>query len=144
MPKAHLCTWGAKASPSGPTMGRRQVGRGSFMLWSMLCWETLGRPGNNLTLTCTTYLKTTYTPSWHWRSLMAVAFFSRVMHSATLQTFVLRNMTSSGCCLGLQISQISIRLSIYGICWTNKSDPWRPHLTTCQTSLLKQKTEYAG
>ncbi|MCI4378051.1 hypothetical protein PGIGA_G00211420 [Pangasianodon gigas] len=42
---------------SGCTMGRRQAGRGSVMLWAMFCWETLG-PGIHVdvTLTRTTYL----------------------------------------------------------------------------------------
>ncbi len=41
---------------------------------------------------------------------------------------------SSRSCLGLQILQISIRLSINGMCWTNKSHPWRPQLKTCRTA----------
>ena len=40
----------------GCTMGRRQAGGGSVMLWAMFCWETLGRTINvDVTLTRTTY-----------------------------------------------------------------------------------------
>ncbi|KAJ8417445.1 hypothetical protein AAFF_G00286720 [Aldrovandia affinis] len=41
----------------GYTMGRKQAGGGSVMLWAMFCWETLG-PGIHVdvTLTRTTYL----------------------------------------------------------------------------------------
>jgi len=46
----------------------------------------------------------------------------------------LRNwMKSSRCCPGIQTPQISIQLSIFGKCWTNKFDPWRLHLTTYRT-----------
>ena len=39
------------------TIGRRQAGRGSVMLWSMFCWETLGPAIHvDVTLTCITYL----------------------------------------------------------------------------------------
>lgn len=41
---------------------------------------------------------------------------------------------SSRSCLGLQILQISIRLSINGMCWTSKSHPWRPQLKTYRTA----------
>ncbi|KAK3516948.1 hypothetical protein QTP70_028239, partial [Hemibagrus guttatus] len=41
----------------GCTMGRRQAGGGSVMLWAMFCWETLGPADHvDVTLTCTTYL----------------------------------------------------------------------------------------
>lgn len=34
---------------------------------------------------------------------------------------------------GVHILQNSIQLSICGLCWTNKSDPWRTNLTTYST-----------
>ncbi|KAK3524459.1 hypothetical protein QTP70_029308, partial [Hemibagrus guttatus] len=41
----------------GCTMGRRQAGGGSVMLWAMFCWETLGPAIHvDVTLTSTTYL----------------------------------------------------------------------------------------
>ncbi len=41
----------------GCTMGRRQAGGGSVMLWAMLGWETLGPAFHvDVTLTRTTYL----------------------------------------------------------------------------------------
>ncbi|KAK3556264.1 hypothetical protein QTP70_007073 [Hemibagrus guttatus] len=41
----------------GCTMGRRQAGRGSVMLWAMFCWETLGPAIHvDVTLTRTTYI----------------------------------------------------------------------------------------
>ena len=41
----------------GRTMGRKQAGGGSVMLWAMFCCETLGPGINvNVTLTRTTYL----------------------------------------------------------------------------------------
>ncbi len=41
----------------GCTMGRRQAGGGSVMLWAMLSWETLGHAFHvDVTLTHTTYL----------------------------------------------------------------------------------------
>ncbi|MCI4388573.1 hypothetical protein PGIGA_G00087550 [Pangasianodon gigas] len=41
----------------GCTMGRRQAGRGSVMLWAMFCWETLGPVIHvDVTLTRTIYL----------------------------------------------------------------------------------------
>ena len=50
------CLPGEEMAP-GCTMGRRQAGGGSVMLWAMFCWETLG-PGIHVdvTLTRTTYL----------------------------------------------------------------------------------------
>ncbi|KAK3561931.1 hypothetical protein QTP86_019061 [Hemibagrus guttatus] len=42
---------------SGYTMGRRQAGRGSVMLWAMFCWKTLGSAIHvDVILTRTTYL----------------------------------------------------------------------------------------
>ena len=41
----------------GCTMGRRQAGGGSAMLWAMLCWGTSGPAIHvDVTLTRTTYL----------------------------------------------------------------------------------------
>ena len=66
--------------------------------------------------------------------LLAVASFSRIMRQAIKQQWVrndLRSTTCLRCWLGLQIPQI--QSSIRGMCWTNKSDPWRPHLATYRT-----------
>ena len=74
---------------------------------------------------------------FHGNGLMAVASFSRIMHCATKQKWFrngLRSTTTSlRCWLGLQIPQISIQSSICGMCLTNKSNPWRPHLATYKT-----------
>jgi len=41
----------------GCTLGRRQAGEGSVMLWAMFCWETLGPVIHvDVSLTHTTYL----------------------------------------------------------------------------------------
>ena len=65
------------------TMGRRQAGGGSVMLWAMLCWETLGPAIHmDVSLKLTTHL---YTLSWKRNSLMAVTSFSRIMCRATKQ-----------------------------------------------------------
>jgi len=41
----------------GCTIGRRQAGGGSVMLWAMFCWETMGPAIHvDVTLTRTTYL----------------------------------------------------------------------------------------
>ena len=83
-------------------------------------------------------LQTMYTLSWKQYSLMAVASFSRIIHRATKQKCFrngLRGTTMSWRCrLDLQIPQISVQSSICGTCWTNKSDPWRPHLATYRTA----------
>ncbi|MCJ8743381.1 hypothetical protein PDJAM_G00093370 [Pangasius djambal] len=52
------CLPGVEMAP-GCTMGRRQAGGGSVMLWATFCWETL-RPGIHVdvTLTRPTYLNT--------------------------------------------------------------------------------------
>jgi len=88
----------------GCTMGRRQAGGGSVMLWAMFCWETLGPAIHvDVTLTRTTYLsivETMYTLSWKRYSLVAVASFSRIMHPATKQKWFrngLRSTTSLRC-----------------------------------------------
>ena len=125
---------------SGCTMVGRQTGAGSVMLWAMLCWGTLGPAIHvDVTLTGTTYLSIVADhihPSWKRYSLMAVASFTRMMCRATQQQWFrngLRSTTSLRCWLGLQIPQISIQSSICGMCWTNKSNPWRPHLATYRT-----------
>lgn len=55
-------------------------------------------------------------PSWLWPLTAQQQWFRNG----------LRNTTSSRCCLGLQIPQIAIQLSICRICWTIESDSWRP------------------
>lgn len=130
-----LSTW--ERDGSRCTMGGRQASRGSVMLLTMFCWKTLD-PGFHLYATFDMY----YLPKdccrprtslhwWQWPVL------GRIMHFTTLQKLFrngLRNITkSSKCCLGFQIAQISIQLSIYGMCWMSKSDPWKRHLTTCRT-----------
>lgn len=51
-------TWiNARRWPTEYTMGRRQVSRGSAILWAMSCWETLGPSIHvDVTLTCSTNL----------------------------------------------------------------------------------------
>uniref|UniRef100_A0A8C4N7B6 Transposase Tc1-like domain-containing protein n=1 Tax=Eptatretus burgeri TaxID=7764 RepID=A0A8C4N7B6_EPTBU len=105
----------------------------------------LGNPGSGHSCghqfdTChrpKTSLQTRYTPSWQWYSLMALTSFSRIMCPATLHTLFGNGLTNmmkcSRCFPGLQILKISIRLSICGMCWTDKSDPRRLHLTTYRT-----------
>ncbi len=71
---------------------------------------------------------------WKWYSLVAVASFGRIMHPATNKKWFsngLRRTTMSlRCWLGLQTS---IQSSICGVCWTNKTNTWSPHLTTYRT-----------
>ncbi|KAK3544698.1 hypothetical protein QTP86_026097, partial [Hemibagrus guttatus] len=56
----------------GCTMGRRQAGGGSVMLWAMFCWETLGPAIYvDVTLTRTTYLSIV---ADHVHSFMETAF----------------------------------------------------------------------
>ncbi len=63
-----------------------------------------------------------------WKQCYALVKVLLGNHSAKLFRNGLRKMTkSSRCCLGLQIPKISIQLSIYGLCWTNKSDGGPPH-----------------
>ena len=50
------------------------------------------------------FLQTTFTPSWKWCFLVAVASFSRIMHPSTLQKLLrngLRNITKSIRCVAL-------------------------------------------
>lgn len=76
-----------------------------------------------------------YTPSWRQCFLMAVASFD---YPDTLQILFrngLSNMTEFAVLKkSLQTLppnfQISIRPSVYGMCWRNKSDPWKPDLKT--------------
>ncbi len=39
----------------------------------------------------------------------------------------MRNITKTSMCCHLQSAQFSVRLSIYGMCWTNRSNPWEAH-----------------
>ena len=115
------CLPGEDIAP-GCTMGRRQASGGSVMLWAMFCWETVGLAIHvDVTLTCTTYLSIAadHKHPFTLYSLMAVASFSRIMHSVTKQKWSrngLRSTTTTlRCCHGLQIPQISIQ-SICGMC----------------------------
>jgi len=99
----------------------------------------LGNPGFGHSCGCkfdTCHLpKHCYIPSWQWCFLVEVASFSRLMHPSRLHTLFrngLRNK-STRCCSGLQIPQISIELSICGMCWTNKFDPWRLYFAAYRT-----------
>ncbi len=68
----------------GCTMGRRQAGGGSVMLWAMLGWETLG-PAFHVDVT----------------SLVAVTSFSRIIYPATKQKWLrygLRRTSTSLMC----------------------------------------------
>ncbi|ROL55318.1 Transposable element Tc1 transposase [Anabarilius grahami] len=40
--RVHVCRLPGEHMAPGCTMGRRQAGGGSVMLWPMFCWETLG------------------------------------------------------------------------------------------------------
>ncbi|KAK3563425.1 hypothetical protein QTP86_028167 [Hemibagrus guttatus] len=64
-------------------------------------------------------------------------FDTRIMRRATKQKWfrngLMTTTTSLRSWLDLLIPQISIQSSIYGMCWTNKSHPWRPRLTTYRT-----------
>ncbi len=114
------------------TMGRRHASGGSVMFWAVFCWKTLV-PGFHTDVTLARLpellLQITYILSWQWCFLMAVIFFSRIMHLVTLQKS-LDMINSSRCCLGLP--QITIQMSIFWMCWTNKSGPRRPHLAICR------------
>ena len=68
-------------------------------------------------------------------SLMTVASFSKIMCQITKQKQFRNGLRSATTSLGcsFQIPTISIPSSVCGMCWTHKSDPWRPHLTTYRT-----------
>lgn len=56
-------------------------------------------------------------------------------HNAKMVLEWLRSTKMSlRCWFGLHNPQISIQLSIGGMCWTSKSDPWRFHPATCSTA----------
>lgn len=60
------------------------------------------------------------------------------MQKENSQFFFKEDVLEGGKCkdlggFGLQISNFSIRSSMCGFGWTDKSDPWRFHLTTYQT-----------
>ena len=128
----------------GCTMGGRQAGRGSVILWAMLYWETLS-PAIHVvvTLTRTNYLsivadcvhpfmKTVFPDgSGLFQQDNAPCHKAKI-----LQDGLRRTKTSLMCRLGLQIPQISIQPSICQMWWTNKSDPWRPHLATYRTQRI--------
>ena len=67
----------------GCTMGRRQAGGGSVMLWAIFCWETLG-PAIHVDVTHLPKHGCRPCISFHGKC-MAVASFSRIMHRATKQ-----------------------------------------------------------
>lgn len=109
---------------SGCTMESRRAGRGRVIIWAMLCWETFGPAIHvDVMLTCTTYLSIIADHvhfSWKRYSLIAVASFNRLMHSAT--------KTKRG---GVYLaSKFQIQLSICRMRWTSKYDPWKPHRGT--------------
>ncbi|ROL49569.1 hypothetical protein DPX16_15895 [Anabarilius grahami] len=55
--RVHVRRLPGKHMAPGCTMGRRQAGGGSVMLWAMFCWETLGPATHvDVTLTRTIYL----------------------------------------------------------------------------------------
>lgn len=61
----HLGCVCIKLVAPGSTMGRRQAGRGSLMLWAVFCWKTLG-PTIHLDVTLTQlHWQTMYTLSWN-------------------------------------------------------------------------------
>ncbi len=92
------------------TMGRKQAGRGSVMLMAMFSWEVDVTLTHNLPKNCCrphttlSQCKKNYKIVQKWYE----------EHKCKV--------------LGLQSPQISIQFTIYGICWINKSDPWRPNL----------------
>lgn len=58
--------------------------------------------------------------------------FSRIMHPSTLHRLFRNGLSimmkkSSRCCPVLQIPQLSIWMSIYGMCWTNSNPWWLQH-----------------
>ncbi|MCI4377385.1 hypothetical protein PGIGA_G00202980 [Pangasianodon gigas] len=122
----------------GCSTGRRQAGGGSVMPWAMFCWETLG-PGIyvSATLTRTTYLNIVADQV---HPFMATVFPNGSgllqqdnvpCHTAKLFRNSLRNMTEFKVLTWLPISP-ALNPNC-GMCWTNKSDPWRPHLATYKT-----------
>lgn len=61
-----------KDQASGCTMGRRQAGGGSMMLWTVFCWETVGPTIHvDVTLTSNSYLNIV---ADHVRSFMEIVF----------------------------------------------------------------------
>ena len=53
----HVCRLPGEHVAPEYTMGRRQAGGGSVMVWAVFCWETFGPAIHvDVTLTCTTYL----------------------------------------------------------------------------------------
>lgn len=65
--------------------------------------------------------------SWKWYPLMPVACFSRIMHPTTKEIWSSNSLRSTRW-LGLQIP--NSQSGICRMCWTYKSDSWRPHLAT--------------
>ncbi len=128
------CLPGEEMAP-GCTMGRRQAGRGSVMLWAMFCWETMG-PGIHVTSTCTTYLNTV--------ADQVLPFMARIFpdgsglfqqNNAPCHTakIVQEWFEEHECWLGLQTPQISVRSNICGMCRKRQDNPWRLHLATYRT-----------
>ncbi len=75
---------------AGCTKGRRPAGRGSFMLWTMLCCETLG-PGIHVdvTLTHTTYLKIVLNNPISWKCVSIAQIYVSIWHTVYMQKLTL-------------------------------------------------------
>ena len=86
----------------------------------------------DITLTHTTYLSIV---ADYVHSFMETVFPDGcgLFHQKWIRNGLKSTATSFRCWLYLQIPQISIQLSICGMCLTNKSDPWGPHITTSRT-----------
>ena len=105
------------------------------MLWAMFCWETLGPAIHvDVNLTRVTSLNIVADQI---HPFMAMVFPDGCglfqQDNAPCPTAHIVQQWLKEHDAGLQILQISIRLSICGICWTDKSDPRRLHLTTYRT-----------
>lgn len=107
-----VCVWdllGEEMAPGCTMGGRRNSGWNNR---TMFCWETLA-PAFYVIVTltyhlpkdcCRVHLFIITIPWWHWP-------LSKIV----------------------QIVQISIQSNISELCWTNMSDPWRPHFATSRT-----------
>ena len=120
----------------GCTMGRRQAGGGSVMLWAMFCWETLGPAIHvDVTLTRTTHLSIVADHVHPFMEMVPWWSVSRILRCATKQIWLSNGLSSTTttlrCWLVLQIPQISVQSNICGMCLT-KSNPWTESSPTSQ------------